>query len=56
LPNVLMVSVADADAGFGVNVTVEPEGCPVRLSVTAPVNPFDEALSSQHQAITPDHP
>jgi hypothetical protein len=38
--SVFTVSVEVPVVGFGVNVTVEPEGCPVRLNVTDPVNPF----------------
>ncbi len=38
--SVLIVSVEVPVAGFGVNVTVEPDGWPARLSVTDPAKPF----------------
>ena len=40
----LIVSVDVVVAGFGVNVTVEPDGWPVRLRVTAPVKPLDGVI------------
>jgi hypothetical protein len=35
-----IVSVDPLVAGLGVNVTVDPGGWPVRLSVTDPLKPF----------------
>jgi hypothetical protein len=40
LNSVFTVRVAVPEVGFGVNVTVEPEGCPVRLNVTDPAKPL----------------
>ena len=37
---VLTVSVDAPVVGLGVNVTVEPDGWPLRLSVTDPLKPF----------------
>jgi hypothetical protein len=37
---VLIVSVDVPVAGLGVNVTVDPAGWPLRLSVTDPLKPF----------------
>ena len=42
--NVCTVSVDLAVPGFGVNLTVDPEGCPVRLRVTAPPKPWDGVM------------
>jgi hypothetical protein len=50
---VLIVSVDVPVAGFGVNVTVEPDGCPVRLSVTDPLNPFVGAIVTVYVAVPP---
>jgi len=38
--NVFTVSVEVVAAGFGVKVMVLPDGWPVRLRVTAPLNPL----------------
>ena len=40
LESVPTVSVEVEEPGLGVKVTVEPEGLPVRLSVTAPLKPL----------------
>ena len=37
---VLRVSVEADVVGFGANVTVEPDGCPLRPRATEPLNPF----------------
>jgi len=37
---VVTVRVDVPVAGFGVNVTVDPDGWPLRLNVTDPVKPF----------------
>ncbi len=42
--DVVTLSVEVMVAGLGVNVTVEPEGWPVRLSVSAPPKPLDGAI------------
>ena len=41
---VLILSVDAPVVGFGVNVTVEPDGWPLMLRVTDPVNPFDGVI------------
>ena len=51
--SVFTVSVEVDDAGFGVNVTVDPEGCPVRLSVTEPLNPFVGTMVTLKVAVLP---
>ena len=40
LDEVATVSVDVEAAGFGVNTKVDPDGCPVRLNVTAPLKPL----------------
>ena len=42
--SVFTVSEEVPVAGLGVKVTVEPEGCPVKLSVTAPLKPLDGVI------------
>jgi hypothetical protein len=37
---VLIVSVDVPVAGLGLNVTVDPDGWPLRLNVTDPLKPF----------------
>ena len=53
LDKVLTVRV-DADvAGFGVKVTVDPEGCPVRLNVTEPLKPLTGWMVTLKVAVLP---
>ena len=51
--SVSIVSVELPVAGFGVNATVEPDGCPVRLRVTAPLKPFDGVIVTVYVAVLP---
>jgi hypothetical protein len=41
---VLIVSVDGPVAGLGLNVTVDPEGWPLRLRVTDPLEPLAGAI------------
>lgn len=41
---VFTVRVEVVVAGLGVNVTMAPEGWPVRLNVTAPLKPLDGVI------------
>ena len=51
--NVFTVSVEVPVVGFGVNVTVEPEGWPVRLNVTDPAKPFTLLTVTVYVAVFP---
>ena len=42
--SVLIVSVELPVAGFGLKVTVDPDGWPDRLRFTAPLNPLDGVI------------
>jgi len=50
---VLIVSVDVPVAGLGVNVTVDPDGWPLRLSVTDPLKPFDGVIVTVYVAVPP---
>ena len=50
---VLMVSVDETVAELGENVTVEREGCPLRVSATIPAKPFDGVIVTVYVAVPP---
>jgi hypothetical protein len=51
--DVLTLSVDGPVAGFGENVTLEPDGWPLRLRVTDPVNPLDGVTVTVYVAVLP---
>ena len=51
--SVFTVSVEVVVVGFGVKITVEPDGCPIRLSVTAPLKPFEGVTDTVKEAVLP---